>query len=198
MKKDSKHQRIVEAAARVFAHRGFARASIAAIADQAGIGKGTVYSYFRSKEDLFFEVFVWFSSRLAEKARVDAGALSGSVSERLETLNHSIMASWKSMEDIFTLAMEFWSASASSKIRSQFKTAFRESYREFRQLVAALLQEGIERGEFRKEVDSAAVAAALVGTWDALFLQAWFDPQFDPLATGRQFLQVVLKGLARV
>ena len=100
------------------------------------------------------------------------------------------------MEDIYDLVVEFWSASAASKIRSRFKTAFRDSYREFRQLVAALLQEGIDRGEFRQDIDSEAIAAALVGTWDALFLQAWFDPRFDPLATSRHFLQVILAGLA--
>ncbi len=195
-KQDGKHRRILEAAVQVFARKGFAGTSIAAIAAQAGIGKGTVYSYFRSKEDLFFEVFEWFSSRIADQARVDAAALSGSVADRLAALNDSLMASWQSMEDIYNLVMEFWSASAASKIRSRFKTAFRDSYREFRQLVAALLQEGIDRGEFRQDIDSEAIAAALVGTWDALFLQAWFDPRFDPLATSRHFLQVVLAGLA--
>ncbi len=195
-KPDDKHHRILEAAVQVFARKGFAGASIAAIAAQAGIGKGTVYSYFPSKEDLFFEVFEWFSSSLADRARVDAAALSGNVADRLVALNDSLMASWQSMGDIYTLVMEFWSASAASKIRSRFKTAFRDSYRNFRQLVDALLQEGVARGEFRQDIDTEAVAAALVGTWDALFLQAWFDPRFDPLITGRHFLQVVLQGLS--
>lgn len=196
MNRDSKRQRILTAAVKVFAEKGFAGASIAAIAVEAGIGKGTVYSYFHSKEDLFFEVFVWYSARLAEKARVDAAALTGSAADRLAALNDSLMTSWQALEDIFTLVMEFWSASAASRIRSQFKDAFRESYRAFRKLVKALLDEGIDRGEFKPDVDTEAVAAALVGTWDALFLQAWFDSGFDPVATSRQFLRVVLAGLA--
>jgi hypothetical protein len=39
------------------------------------------------------------------------------------------------------------------------------------------------------------VAAALVGTWDALFLQAWFDDGFDPAATANDFLDTLLRGL---
>jgi hypothetical protein len=41
------------------------------------------------------------------------------------------------------------------------------------------------------------VAAALVGTWDALFLQAWFEDNFDPVKTARDFLEVVIKGLSK-
>jgi len=57
-----------------------------------------------------------------------------------------------------------------------------------------LILEGIERGEFRSDINPESVAAALVGAWDALFLQAWFDPDFDPMMTSNDFLAVVLKG----
>jgi hypothetical protein len=40
-----------------------------------------------------------------------------------------------------------------------------------------------------------SVAAALVGTWDALLLQAWFDETFDPLTTARDFVAVLIRGL---
>jgi len=62
--------------------------------------------------------------------------------------------------------------------------------------VSSLIQDGIDGGEFDKHVDTEAVASALVGAWDALFLQAWFDPDFDPLDTAQKFLKVVLRGLA--
>jgi hypothetical protein len=39
------------------------------------------------------------------------------------------------------------------------------------------------------------VAAALVGTWDALLLQAWFDDDFNPLTAARGFMTVVINGL---
>jgi hypothetical protein len=92
--------------------------------------------------------------------------------------------------------MEFWSASASSQMRERFKQAFRQAYSDFRGIVSALIQDGIERGEFRPDLDVKSVAAALVGTWDALLLQAWFDDSFDPLTTAREFMSVLIRGLA--
>jgi hypothetical protein len=80
-------------------------------------------------------------------------------------------------------------------MRQRFKKAFREGYKDFRQLVSALISDGIETGEFQPEVDAESVAAALVGAWDALLLQAWFDEGFDPLTTSRKFMAVLINGL---
>jgi AcrR family transcriptional regulator len=187
---------IIEAAARVFASRGYNGTLMADIATEAGIGKGTIYEYFDSKEDLFFAVFEWFVRATETEAKVSIHALGGSASERLEALSDSLMKSWLQMLDMFSLVMEFWSASASSQLRERFKRAFREGYSDFRQIVSALIRDGMQRGEFRPEVDAESVAAALVGTWDALLLQAWFDDSFDPLNTARRFMSVLIRGLA--
>lgn len=195
--KKMKRARIVEAAAKVFARRGFFGTLMADIAAEAGMGKGTLYEYFHSKEDLFFAVFEWFVKQTGKEAKVHVADLGGSATKRLEALSESLMKSWLEIKDVFSLAMEFWSASSSSQMRDRFKEAFRNLYGDYRSIVSALIQEGVERGEFRSDLDVASVAAAMVGAWDALFLQAWFDEAFDPVATARRFLPVVLRGLAR-
>lgn len=53
-----KRQQILMAAARVFADRGFHRATVSDIAGEAGVGKGTIYEYFPSKKELFRQVVV--------------------------------------------------------------------------------------------------------------------------------------------
>ena len=194
-RKEEKRALIIEAAAKVFARRGFASTLMAEIAIEAGIGKGTLYEYFDSKEDLFFTVFEWFVKATEAEAKVSISALGGSASERLDALSDSLMSSWAQMEDMYSLVMEFWSASASSQMRERFKQAFKNGYSDFRQIVSALIREGIQGGEFRPEVDAESVAAALVGTWDALLLQAWFDEDFDPQTTARRFMAVLISGL---
>ena len=194
-RKQNKRLLIIEAAAIVFATRGYNSTLMAEIATEAGVGKGTIYEYFSSKEDLFFSVFEWFVEKTQAEAKVSISALGGSASERLKALNDALLRSWLDMLDMYSLVMEFWSASASSRMRQRFKQAFREGYRDFRQIVSALLRDGIETGEFQPEVDAEAVAAALVGAWDALLLQAWFDEGFDPLTTSRRFMAVLINGL---
>lgn len=53
---DLKRQEILKAAATVFAKRGFQKTLMEDIAGQAGIGKGTIYRYFNSKDDLYFSI----------------------------------------------------------------------------------------------------------------------------------------------
>ena len=195
--KKTTRKRIIEAAVSVFAQRGYAGTVMAQIAAHAGLGKGTLYEYFTSKEDLFFAVFEHFKAESATAATVSVSALGGSASERLEALNDSLMAMWGELGDIYSLVMEFWAASASSRLRKKFKEAFRLGYEEFRQIVTSVIREGIASGEFRKNIDAAAIAASLVGVWDALLLQAWFDDTFKPLAVSRKYLQVLLCGMRR-
>ena len=191
-----KKKRIIQAAARVFAQKGYAGTAVADIAVQAEIGKGTLYAYFDSKEDLFFAVFEWYMMQTGAAAKVSVSLLGGSAAQRLQALSDSIMGVWDDIKDAFTLTIEFWAASSSSQMQDRFKASFRRMYQEFRGIVVSLIHEGIKRGEFRPDINPESVAAALVGAWDALFLQAWFDQDFDPLTTARDFLAVVIKGLA--
>ena len=112
-----KRDKIVEAAAQVFSQKGYAGAVVADIAVCAGIGKGTIHQYFKSKEDLFFAVFKWYSSQTGAAASVNISALGGSAAERLRTLSDSIITVWDDIKDVFALTMEFWAASSSSQKR---------------------------------------------------------------------------------
>ena len=192
----NKKDRIIEAAAQVFARSGYSNASVASIARQANIGKGTVYEYFQSKEDLFFAVFEWFQKKTEKAAVVRISNLGGGAADRLQALNDSLMGVWDEIKEVFALVMEFWAASSSTGMRQRLKGAFKQLYDDYRRIVSALIKDGIKSGEFRSDVKPEPVAAALVGTWDALFLQAWFDESFDPAATAKDFMDTLLHGLA--
>jgi AcrR family transcriptional regulator len=193
--KTKRRDQIVAAAAQVFAQKGYSGAVVADIAIQANIGKGTIYEYFKSKEDLFFAVFEWFQKKTENAAAIGISAFGGGAADRLKVLNDSLMGQWDEIKDAFVLVMEFWAASSSTQMRQRFKGAFKQLYDDYRHIVSALIREGINSGEFRPDVKPEPVAAALVGTWDALFLQAWFDDSFDPAATANDFLDTVLRGL---
>ena len=195
--KEARKAQIIAAAARVFANKGFTGTAIAEIAIEAGIGKGTIYEYFESKEDLFFAVFQWLNQKIASAATVRISTLGGSVSERLVALNDSLMNSWLDVMDMYSLVMEFWAASSSAIMRQRFKAAFKETYRDFRGIVSFVIRDGIKSGEFGSNVNPESLAAALVGAWDALFLQAWFDETFNPLVTAQDFMALVIQGLMR-
>ena len=191
-----KPKEILAAATRVFAQKGYAAARIIEVAEAAGVGKGTIYEYFRSKEDLFFSVFESMMRGIAESMSQTAGSLEGSFADRMKGLSDYIVLSWLEQLDTYALVMEFWSATASSPSRNQFKRVFRQGYRQLRTVIYDLIETAKSTRDVADDIDAHQVASALVGTWDALLLQAWLDPEFDALAASRSFLNVVLKGLS--
>jgi AcrR family transcriptional regulator len=165
------------------------------VAEAAGVGKGTIYEYFRSKEALFFAVFESMMAASAATLAQAGESVNGSFSLCMKTLSDSIIQSWLDQLDMYSLVMEFWSATASSPSRESFKAAFQAGYQDLRTAIGNLIRTAQQTGEVAMDIDADKVAAALIGTWDALLLQAWLDPEFDTLGTSRAFLDVVLRGL---
>lgn len=197
--REEKQQDIIGAALVVFARRGFAAATIEEIARTAGLGKGTVYQYFESKDDLFFAVFQAFAGQLAQQARTLAASAAPSAGERLRALIVGLVDIDEEARQLFSLTFEFWAASASGSpaLRTRVARLFRDTYAELGVMVAETIRDGVARGEFDPEVDVAAVTSVLIGSMDGLWLQAWFDPTINPARMAGRFLDVVLRGLAR-
>ena len=69
LQKQDKHARILDAAVKVFAEHGFFNATIAEIAREAGVADGTIYLYFKSKDELLFRLFDEKMQELLEEAK---------------------------------------------------------------------------------------------------------------------------------
>ncbi len=196
-RKERKEQ-IILAAAGMFAEKGYANTLVAEVASAADIGKGTVYEYFRSKDDLFFTVFEYFveqTRRVAEEALV--GAAGKDAAGKLVAYSRAIIAWMAGHRHIYTLSLEFWAASvsASPELRDRFEGSFMETYEAFRKIVADIIQEGMDSGMFQKRVDPRAIASGIMGAWDGLGLQSMFDPAFDIEKTAEAYIKLVINGL---
>jgi len=192
----AKTSAILRAAARVFAELGYQAATVDAIAEHAGIGKGTVYEYFRNKQELFFAVFDDYIASMERLARESARLPSATAAEQIRQAIHTVLQMGAEGRDLFPLVFEFWSASASPDRQARVAMLFRDTYAKFRTLLAGQLRKGQREGEFDRGANASRIAAVLVGSLDGLFLQAWFDPALDPVAMGDDFVSVVLRGLA--
>lgn len=196
-RKERKEQ-IIKAAAGVFAEKGFSKTLMAEVAAAADIGKGTVYEYFRSKDDLFFTVFVYFiqETRLtAEKALT--GAADKDAAEKLRTLSRSLVTWIAGHRHIYTLSLEFWAASvsASPELRDRFEGSFRNTYGAFRKIVADIIQDGVIAGMFKKNINPRAMASGILGAWDGLGLQSMFDPAFQIEKTAEAYMELIINAL---
>jgi AcrR family transcriptional regulator len=190
-----KKENIIRAAILTFAQKGYAATRIIDVARAAGIGKGTIYEYFKSKEDLFFAVFQQVMQDSEAPMAAAVGSQSGSVSQRLKVLAEGLISTWLAKLELYSLVMEFWSATTASTSRDRFKAAFQDGYQAFRLSIAALIEEGVARDEFIPACKPVEVASGLIGMWDALLLQAWVDDTFDALGSALSCLDIMLQGL---
>ena len=95
---DTKREKILTAAAHVFAHHGVASASMAEVAKACGISKGNIYHYYDSKLAILFEILDNYLSRL--RGRIIAIKLdAGDVARSLEKLCAEILDAYERMDD---------------------------------------------------------------------------------------------------
>jgi TetR/AcrR family fatty acid metabolism transcriptional regulator len=192
--KREKRGQILDAAIRVLARKGLNKTKIADIARAAGVGKGTIYEYFRSRDEIIAAGFRHFLH-----------AIGAAVGERWTHLDRPLarleayFAAWGeilgseflgSME----LVLDIWAESVRrDKEGSVFDMA--ELYQEYRLMLEGLLDECIAAGEL-KPVDTRVTASVLLGTLDGLLFQWVADRTvFDIKEAVRMLPRLVIDGL---
>ena len=190
----SKRQHLVEAAAAVFAEKGFTSTRVADIAERAGIGKGTVYEYFTSKEELLFAVFEWIDSRVSTRVEaVLAEEISGHEKLlRLLQLGADVVTEQVEMQPVI---LDFWAASRGKDFEETYRRAVVASYSLFRNLVSDFIREEQNRGGFKTSVDAEALAAVVVATVDGLGIQLFFDRSINPNRITEAFASLLYESL---
>ena len=174
-----KRARLVAAAASVFAEKGYASTRVVDIAERAEVGKGTVYEYFASKEELLFAVFESINQDVATRmdSALDEGGSSWDQLERLLEIGAAVAVE---QHDLQPVVLDFWAASRGRDFEEKYRDQVVSSYAFYRSMVATFVRAGQERGEFRTDVDVDALATALVAAIDGLGIQLYFDSTIDP------------------
>jgi TetR/AcrR family fatty acid metabolism transcriptional regulator len=189
-RKAEKRQSILEGAVRVFAEKGFFNATVAEIARAAGVADGTIYLYFKSKDDLLLSVFDEKMQELGAAARVAIEGLP-SAAEALRTIAElHLSAVQRSPAVASVLIVELRQSAAF------VRDAEKKALAEYLELFAGQVRRGQASGEFRPDVHPAAVKRALFGALDEIAL-GWLlaRRKFDLAQTAREVADVFVQGL---
>lgn len=198
--KNTKRDMILETSYDLFLNKGYWDTKIIDIADAAGIGKGTVYEYFESKDEIFFELF---------KTKVASGY------ENLSELLEKKIPCEKKLEEYIDIELANTSKYAINKsflIDLMMKSdAFRnpaliESIHELVKkkfsILLGIIKEGIATGGFRK-MDPELAAISVMGAINFFISINYMHiepfellPQREPSGWNRdEFLDLILNGL---
>jgi AcrR family transcriptional regulator len=169
--KETKKLEILLAAMQVFARKGIVSTKMIDIARAAGIGKGTIYEYFRSKDDIFISAFHYFFSNIDKMIREVVDNESDPLSQLQLLVETSLQAMLHAGDQFTEIIMDFWAEGVRNK-NEKMMTAMdlKGIYVRYRNLIQKILKNGIKSGVFR-DMDTGATASALIGALDGIMLQ---------------------------
>jgi AcrR family transcriptional regulator len=194
-RKEARPDEILVAALESFAERGFAATRLEDVAARAGVSKGTLYLYFKSKEELFEAVVR--ATLLPNLERVEALAASyeGPSAPLLERLLLTIADVVSSRVGGIPKLVIAEAGNFPDLARFYLEEVVRRGLR----LIGTILRRGIARGEFRAvDVDHAVfcvIAPLLIAALWKNSLEAHDDAPLDAPALARVHLDLLLRGL---
>ncbi|NPA92059.1 MAG: TetR/AcrR family transcriptional regulator [Chloroflexi bacterium] len=170
---EARKNQILDAALQVFARRGFHKARMDDIAQEAGLSKGALYWYFRSKdaliESLVDKLFTWEIRNLERLA----SSHDRPVPDRLRELSRNVLKSLDRWKPVLPVLYEFYAlATRPGPVRN----ALQGYYRRYLATLTKLIAEGVARGELRA-VDPDMTAMTLIVQFEGLMLLWVIDPE---------------------
>ena len=171
-----KYQRILDAAVAVFAEKGFFTSRVADIADRADVADGTVYLYFRSKEEILMAAINTAFDAFMSLARTELKKLADPAERlrRLAFLHLDAMGSNRNMAVVFQMELR-----QSTRFLSEFS---HHHMIEYLNLVREAIVDGQTKGIFRKEMSDKFAANCFFGALDEM-VTSWVLSEHDyPLA----------------
>jgi len=186
----NKYEAILRAAIKVFARNGFFNSKVAGIAKEAGVADGTVYLYFKNKDDVLVSIFNYVVAEALERGRMRVETLD----DPLEALRRIAMGHLELFASDRDLAIVFQvEFRSSTKFMEQFSAT---GVTEYLEIIRAAIQEGQKQGLLRKELNSTLLAKILFGSLDEMVTN-WVlsKKRYSLAATGDVVLDVFFNGI---
>jgi TetR/AcrR family transcriptional regulator, fatty acid metabolism regulator protein len=188
---EDKRRHLLDAAVRVFARKGFHASRVGDIAEEAGVAHGLLYHYFDSKDQVLEAVFHenW-SVLLARIASVEA--TEESAADQLRHIAAIVLRTWLHLPDVVRVVIREFGRSPELADRIG----------ELAQPIDAIervIARGVERGEFRRDIEPRFAATVVYGSIDELltgFVLGRLPSEEADVAVAEQtLLEITLQGL---
>jgi TetR/AcrR family fatty acid metabolism transcriptional regulator len=174
-----KRESILRAATHVFARNGYFSSKVADIAREAGVADGTVYLYFKSKEEILHSIFdqnmaeaIASGRKLIVKLRDPREKL-----RRIALLHLERLGADRDLAVVFQVELR-----GSTKFMQEFSAA---GFAEYLNLLRATFEEGQKAGVFRKDLSAKVVSKILFGALDEMatnWILSKRSYQLEPMA----------------
>jgi len=190
-KEAKKRERILLSALRIFSERGFYHSKISEIAKEAGVADGTIYLYFKNKEDLLISIF-------EEKI----GELIEMLKDKLNFAQGAERKIWVFVDNHLRLLEENRGLAEMIQIELRQSHKFMTEYipvrfLEYLDILSGIIKEGIREGVFRENINPTIARRIIFGALDEISL-AWVlskKRKYDIGESTRQVYTILVNGM---
>jgi len=168
----AKKNLILDAAMSLLTEKGYTKTTISNVAERAGIGRGTVYWHYESKDDLFFALF----TREIETLETSMEPLlqrDGPALQTIDALVHLAFAYYAESGRLVQAVLSVLGG-ADEAFQQRLVTLTKDLYSRYDQILAGLLERAKDEGDVRPDLDSEITAAAILSIFDAMYLHVAF------------------------
>ncbi len=187
-----KRDLILRAATRVFAQHGFFQSQVADVARVAGVAAGTVYLYFKGKDDLLVSIFERSMSEVIAEGRA-AVADAANPAERLRRIAHLHLGRLgrdQNLAVVFQVELR-----QSVKFMERFSATFLQDYLK---LIRDAIAEGQQSGAFRKDISATTAAKIFFGALDEMATNWMLSRRkYDLTAEADAVVDLFINGVGR-
>jgi len=191
MPEPDKHQQIIEAAVRIFARNGYYNSRVSDIAKEAGIASGTIYLYFKTKDEILVTLFREKMAEFVATVRKAIAAEPDAVAKlrRLIALHFKLLEDHAEMAEVVQVELrqgqKFFRGASANEVSGYFD------------LISSVLEEGMAAGMFRSDLPVKTVRKVLFGAMDQMATSWVLGKRGYKLSeTAEAVADIFLKGLA--
>lgn len=187
-----KYKQIIDAAVIVIADNGYHQAQVSRIAKQAGVADGTIYLYFKNKEDILISVFQEKMSVFVDNLK-EIIKESDSASEMLYRMiegHFKVLSEDQHLAVVTQLELRQSNKDLRLKINGILKG--------YLDLLDEILNKGIQDGEFQEDIDLRLTRQVIFGTIDEVST-TWVmkEQKYDLVKMASRVHQILLKGIQK-
>ena len=191
MRDPDRPQQIIEAAVRIFARKGYYNSRVSDIAREAGLAAGTIYLYFKTKDDILVTLFREKMAHFVASLRKAIAAEPDAVAKlrRLVQLHFEMLEGDPELAEVVQVELrqgqKFFRGASAHEISSYFA------------LIGSVLEEGVAQGQVRPELPIKVATKALFGAMDQMTTSWVLGKRAYRLAdTAETVADIFLRGVA--
>jgi len=188
----AKRERILRAAIRIFSQKGYFNSKISEIARLAGVADGTIYLYFKNKDDLLISLFEEKMGEVVADIRARVADGNGALPRlRIFIRNHmDLLTREAGLIEVIQVELR-----QSNKFMKEYVPV---KFLEYLDVISAILEDGKREGVFRPELNVTLARRAIFGALDEISLAYVLSRKrkYDPAAAADEIYRIFADGLS--